>query len=334
MSDTVLCTDQHLQRKVVVKSLKPGIAPHRLMDELSSLAAIRSKHVVQVLDVIKDSGGSVIGFVEEYIDGGAVVAASPGICAVDAMRMIFPVAAGIADIHAHSRVHRDIKPDNMLYDSEGTLKIFDFGLAKIDGAGGTAQLYYTLGYSAPEIFTPDASGKHHFTKAVDVFAFGATVLWMLNGGQLPNELNKVPPTLPCIDFSSLPVGLPAPVSDILNRCLDADPAQRPSMDEVRDLLGKTLLEGRHRMLLTYGSTPHRLDVANPKVSLSANGAKIQIAYNGLDFVIVAVSGPVLVNNLQVKAGTVMSGSTVIVLGDPGGARTSVTADVSHPEVIL
>ncbi|PTE08710.1 hypothetical protein C9427_19805 [Mesorhizobium helmanticense] len=46
MSETALCFDGNLQRKVVVKSLKPGIEKHRLMDELSALADIRSKYVV------------------------------------------------------------------------------------------------------------------------------------------------------------------------------------------------------------------------------------------------------------------------------------------------
>ena len=88
------------------------------------------------------------------------------------------------------------------------------------------------------------------------------------------------------------------------------------------------------MLLTAGNSEYRLDASNPTASLTARGANIQIKYDGLDFVVIAVSGPVLVNNLPVKVGDVMLGSTVIVLGASGAPITSVTADVSHPEVIL
>lgn len=334
MSDTLLCNDDHLKRKVVIKSLKPGIAPHRLMDELSALAAIRSKHVVQVLDVIKDvTTGSVVGFVEEYIDGGPLESDTPS-DEQESLRAIYPIAAGICDIHSHGRVHRDIKPDNMRYDSEGTLKIFDFGLAKIDGSVGTAQLYYTEGFSAPEVFTKDASGKHNFTKAVDVFAFGATCWWVLNGGVLPKELLGVPPSLPCADFHTLSPALPGAVADALNACLSADRSKRPEMSIIRDLIGRHLMRGAHRMLLTDGSGEYRMDATNPKVSLSANGAVLDIAYDGLDFTVKAVSGIVLMNNLPLTVGQNITGSVVIVMRKDGAYDSSITADLSYPEVIL
>jgi eukaryotic-like serine/threonine-protein kinase len=334
MSETLLCTDTHLSRKVVVKSLKPGIEPRRLLDELSALAAIRSKHVVQVLDIVRETNGSIAGFVEEHIDGGPLVAAPSSISTPGVIRLLYPIAMGIADIHAHNRVHRDIKPDNLRYDAEGTLKIFDFGLTKIDGSGGTTQLWFTHGYSAPEIFQKDASGKHTFTKSVDVFAFGATALWLLNGGNLPEGLLAVPPVLPCVDFNSLAIELPVTVAEMLNLCLDTDPIVRPSMTEVARLLGKSLLAGLHRMLLTHGNTEYRVDSNNPKVSLGANGANLQIQYNGLDFVVIAASGPVFINNIPVKVGQIMCGSAVIVFGMVSTTKLSVTADVSNPEVIL
>ncbi|MFN7611457.1 MAG: hypothetical protein ACK5QX_11070, partial [bacterium] len=59
MSDTWLCDDNNLNRKVVVKAVKFGIAKSKLLDELSALSSIRSKHVVQVLDVIYDAKGEI-----------------------------------------------------------------------------------------------------------------------------------------------------------------------------------------------------------------------------------------------------------------------------------
>lgn len=133
MSDTLHCRDTVLKRDVVIKALKPGIAPHRLLDELAALSAIRSRFVVEIYDVIRDSNGDVIAVIEEFLGGPSLAACAAGYVATDALRALYPVAAGIAQVHAHGRVHRDIKPENMKFDDEGQLNIFDFGLAKLAG---------------------------------------------------------------------------------------------------------------------------------------------------------------------------------------------------------
>ena len=90
---------------------------------------------------------------------------------------VYPIAEGIADIHAHGRVHRDIKRGNMKYDAEGCLKIFDFGMARNASVNAsTLGLVGTRGYMAPELFDRGSDGRVSFTPAVDVFAFGATAL--------------------------------------------------------------------------------------------------------------------------------------------------------------
>jgi len=337
MSDTVVCEDAHLKRKVVIKSLKPGVATHRLMDELSALSAIRSKHVVQILDVVTNALGDIVGLVEEYIDGTDLTPIQNISNQEEILRALYPIAAGICDIHSHGRVHRDIKPDNMKIDSEGVLKIFDFGLAKIDGKAATSNLYFSPGYSAPEIFHQDASGKHNFTPAVDTFAFGCTSLWILSNGSLPACLLSVPPKLPSgdCDFLKLAVKLPPQVAAMLNDCLHIDANKRPSLKSIMDLIGRYILHGKHKMLLTYGGKEYKLDQANPKVTLDSNGSGINIQYDGLDFTVTAVTGSVHINNSPVAKGFILKGASVIVLGPVGGSvpRASITADVSHPEVV-
>lgn len=334
MSDTLLCKDAHLKRKVVIKSLKPGIAAHRLMDELSALSAIRSNHVVQVLDVIRDAKGEIVGFVEEYIDGVPLACTPKPSDAEAALKRLYPIAAGIADIHRHKRVHRDLKPDNMRVDGEGTLKIFDFGLAKLDEDAATSQLYFTTGYAAPELFKENAAGHHEFDSAVDVFAFGATALWLIDEGKLPLELHEIPPKLPCVDFHKHCLGAVPVVANLLNACLHPDPTMRPSMDEVKRTIGKHLLLDKHKMLLTHAGTEYRLDATKRKVSLSWGGSILQVIYDGLNFVVSSISGLALVNNAAVSKGYIFIGSAVIVLGTPPQGRASITADVSHPEVML
>lgn len=335
MSDTIVCFDTNLQRNVVVKSLKQGIEKHRLMDELSALADIRSKYVVQVLDIIHD-GSDIVGFVEEYIEGNELTPFHGATTEAVALKSLYSIISGIADIHEFDRVHRDIKPDNMKLDKSGVLKIFDFGLAKLSAGAKTKQLYFTQGYTPPEVFTPDKDGNHNFTPAVDVFAFGATALWLLNGGKLLPELISIPPSVPSLPvaFNSMPIMLSAGINALLNRCLSSDPAARPTSAEMKAALGKQLLYNKHRMLITYNGVDHFVDATNKQVKLSAGSDSVTITYNGMDFVVTQISGHVRHNNKQVIVGYILQGAAVIVLGNPAQyGRTSITADISHPEVM-
>ena len=109
------------------------------------------------------------------------------------------------------------------------------------------------------------------------------------------------------------------------------------MSDVAALIGRHLLRDKHRALLVYGKTSHSLHSGNRKVVLSvANQGAITINYDGLSFVITAVSGSVAINNMTAVVGNSIPGSCVIVLGSGanGASRTSITVDVSHPEVAL
>lgn len=332
MSDTCLCEDSHLQRLVVIKALKPGVEKHRLMDELSALSSIRSKYVVQVLDIIYD-GADIVGLVEEYIDGPELKPLPKSIDTQTALRALYPMFSGIAEVHEQGRLHRDLKPDNMKFDSSGNLKLFDFGLAKLTSNASTQRLFFTKGYAAPEIFVPDMSGNHTFTTAVDVFAMGVSSFWLFNGGNIPAKLCQIPPILPCADFAMLGIPLPPNLSGLLNSTLSQFPQNRPSADDLRAAIARELLFDRHRMLITHNNQTHILSSASRTVTLAVNKDSVAIKYNGYDFVVTSVTGQVRRNNKPMMVGDKLAGASVIVLGDPNGYRTSITADVSHPEVM-
>jgi serine/threonine-protein kinase len=339
MSDALVYKDSHLDRLVLVKSIKAGVDDRRILDELVALQAIRSKHVVQIYDVIRDENGAIAAIVEEYLPGQDLTEVAPPSGPHEFLKLIYPIAEGIADIHAHGRVHRDIKRQNMKYDSENCLKIFDFGLARIEGANAnTIGSVGTPGYMAPELFDTTKGGSISFTRAVDVYAFGATVL-ALAYGTLPKELRELPPRLPSAsaDFGALPLGLPADVAQILGRCLEVQPTNRPEMSDIAQTIGRHLLRDRHRALLVSASRSYGLDKDNRIVQLSVIGqGALEIHYDGLQFVLSDVAGAVAVNNLPAINGNVLPGSCVIVLGtaDLGPRRTMITVDVSHPEVVL
>ena len=338
MSDAILCDDLHLERKVVIKTLKNGVDTSRLLDELAALQSIRSKHVVQIFDVIRNLDGTVAAIVQEYIPGNDLTKLSPPSTADEVLKVLYPIAEGIQDIHSHGRIHRDIKRQNMKYDAEGCLKIFDFGLARDESGASTEGSKGTPGYMAPELFESTKSKTVTFSSAIDVFAFASTALAILLG-KVPNGLRATPPSLPCTeaDFTKLAVKLPADVANELNRCLSASPKDRPKMRQIAEILALHLLRDQHRALLVTGGTTYTLDASQKAVELAVKDrGTIHLSYDGLRFVVTHVGGDVSINNMAISNGFVLPGSCVIVLGSPdlGSRRIFITVDVSHPEVVI
>jgi serine/threonine protein kinase len=227
----------------------------------------------------------------------------------------------------------------MKYDAENCLKIFDFGLARMEGAdANTIGSIGTPGYMAPELFSTTTGSSVSFTRAVDVYAFGATALALVVGA-LPRELRELPPRLPSTftDFAAVSLGLPSDVAAVLRGCFEVRPEDRPEMAEIARIIGRHLLRDRHRALLVSGSRSYILDKDNQTVRLSVSGqGELTIQYDGLDLIISNVNGDVAINNVPAANGQSLPGSCVIVLGPAslGTRRTMITVDVSRPEVAL
>lgn len=126
-----------------------------------------------VMPYCPDSAESLIGCTDESV----------------IWRFIRDVASGLEYLHGKNILHRDIKPDNILLDSEGNFLITDFGVStKMKSTlrrnstrrNTTSDVSGTVGYMAPELFTrtPDA------VKATDIWAFGVTLYEIING-ELP-----------------------------------------------------------------------------------------------------------------------------------------------------
>ena len=337
MSHATVCRDTHLDREVLIKELRPGIDQRRILDEVAALTAIRSKHVVQIYDVVKDAAGAVVGIVEEYISGAELTASIPITNEDEFLRIGYAVSCGISDIHSAGRVHRDIKPNNIKFDAEGCLKIFDFGLARdrrVDAA--TRGAVGTRGYMAPELCV-DEDEVVQFDSAIDVYAFGATMLKLVMR-TLPEPLRRFPPQLPCAaaDFGSQALNLTADVFAIMNDCLALNARDRPIMTQVRDVIGTQLLQNRHRATFVAQGTCHVLDAYQRGVTITLPGGVAQFRYDGLRFSITPVSGDVYVNNVRVAASKGIPKSCVVTFGgrELGMNRVHVPIDVSHPEVVL
>ena len=219
----------------------------------------------------------------------------------------------------------------------GLIKIFDFGLARDEGDDAKTKGFKgTFGFAAPELLSNDTVS---FTPAIDTYAFGASI-FILAGETIPECLQKFPPLPPAPGyFSKLKNrSIPKDLADLLEKCLATAPADRPLMKEIRDELSRYLLRDKHQAMAVIGGNTSYLNSKIRKVSLKLPSVgSIEVTYNGLHFVVTAVSGETFINNSNVLVGSVIPSSCVVTFGGPHrfpSERAFVTFDVSNPEVVL
>jgi serine/threonine protein kinase len=335
MGSVFFCSDSILERKVAIKFIQQTEQKDRLIDELNALMKVRSKHVVQPYDIIEVKGLG-IGIVQEFIEGPDLLDSfKPSTTASRYYKKLWQIASGIADIHNIEIIHRDIKPNNMKTDGEGVIKIFDFGLAKVNKPEASTKGFLgTHGFAAPELYNSDPK----FTNAVDVYAFGATALFLASG-DLPKELTRsMGKEVKNNYFESIQPEIALDIASILHKCLSHTPANRPKISEVRDILAKHLLHDQHQALVVYQNKATYLNSKNRSIHLSLeNIGNIEIKYNGLNFTATQANKEVYLNNKLVTPGVELPGSCVVALGSNirhSSERAFITFDLSNPEITI
>ncbi len=335
LGDVVFCKDKALDREVAIKTIRDHSEINRIRDEITALLLMRSKHVVQVFDVINFENDN-LGIVLEFVAGEDLLVSSvPQKSPENYLNILWQISSGISDIHDANIIHRDIKPNNMKLDNEGILKIFDFGLSrKSKEDAETIGFKGTFGFAAPELFSHD---KVDFTKAIDVYAFGVLTYYLVSKS-LPSELNVRPPEIivPGTYSNTFLAGYPA-LEPIFESCLSYNPVDRPNMSFVRDEIKRHLLKGRHQALAVLNGKNFLLSSEKERANFTiASIGTFSIIYDGLRFHIDNVSGEIYMNNIEVTEKKELIGSCVVAIGSPEreNSRSYITFDVSNPEVAL
>ena len=224
--------DPELRSDVAVKALADNWAQRldirdRFLEEARLLRQADSDHVVRVYD-IGESGGTPY-FVMTYADRGSIanrLREGVPMAPAEAVGLVWQAGEGLAVLHGHGIVHRDIKPQNLLLrgDAQGRDRVLvaDLGVAKaMLHASGLTQVVGTPSYMAPE----QATG-HAIDRRADVHALGAVAYRLLTGqvardGSIGSLARAGLPPRP-----STIAELPADVDEVLLRALEPDPDLR------------------------------------------------------------------------------------------------------------
>ena len=140
-----------------------------------------------------------------------------------------PAAQGIKAMHEMGFVHCDLKPNNILRDSEGTVKVIDFGQsAKIGTVKERIQ-------GTPDYISPEQVERRPITVQTDIYNFGATVYWALTGKTIPTQYTvsrKGEYSFLLDTLITTPQQLnpkcPVALSNLVMECISTNPRKRPS----------------------------------------------------------------------------------------------------------
>jgi len=185
MSTVYRATDETLQRQVAIKLMNREIATdsdqlERFRREARAVAQLSHPHIVGVIDYGEDDGRPYIVF--EYVEGETLkerIRRTGRLPTTEAVAYGIEIARALGVAHARHIVHRDVKPQNVLIDEEGSAKVTDFGIARtLDEEGLTAdgRVLGTTDYVSPE----QALGRP-VTGQSDLYSLGIVLYEMLTG---------------------------------------------------------------------------------------------------------------------------------------------------------
>src|SRR5437016_8406042 len=206
--------------------------------ELATGRQVTHRNVCRIFDYFEGEDGSNC-IAMEFVDGGNLrnFMEQSGPAPVEkCLSIARQILDGLEAAHLQKIVHRDLKPENILLSSDGTVKLSDFGHARVMGTKPSLESereFGTPAYMAPE----QAMGRECDARA-DIFSFGMILHEMLTG-------TRPEPPAPL----SLLSGVPRYLQTAIKRCLEIDPARRlSSLQKVREaLLGPRLLRSVVRM---------------------------------------------------------------------------------------
>src|SRR4030095_1936510 len=247
MGEVYLARDTQLGRDVAIKVLPSSYSDdkerlHRFEQEACAASALNHPNILSIYDVGTHDGSPYV--VSELLQGQTLRQRINGTSLAQRKEIDYAlqIVHGLAAAHEKGIVHRDLKPDNLFITNDGRVKILDFGLAKLTGAGNTelsqtsiptrrvdtdpGKVMGTVGYMSPE----QVKGRNVDHRS-DIFSFGTILYEMLSGrrafhGESAAEtmsaiLKEDPP-----DLSETNQRISPALERLVNHCLEKNPEER------------------------------------------------------------------------------------------------------------
>jgi len=226
--------DIELDRPVALKVIRAELAGEsktlaRFKQELILARQVTHKNVIRIFDLGAHEGVRFITM--EFVEGKDLSALleKQKFTPEESARLVRQVCLALEAAHAEKVIHRDLKPQNVMVDSAGVVRVMDFGLARSVELSGLTQTGAILG--TPAYMSPEQAKGAPVDERSDLFSLGI-ILYELLTGEVPFKADTTWGTLikrtqtPAEPAVGINPGVPQALSDIAARCLAIDPAER------------------------------------------------------------------------------------------------------------
>ncbi len=233
--------DAKLKREVAIKFLPHNISANkeehqRFQIEAQAAAALNHPNIATIY-AIEESKDEIF-IVMEYIEGQELreKIGKEKFSLDQSLDIIEQIAKGLQAAHQKRIIHRDIKSSNIMITRTGTVKVMDFGLAKLGGVSQITKFGTTLGTTA--YMSPEQAKGEHVDHRTDIWSLGVIIYEMLTGSMpfkgdfeqavIYSILNEEP-----VSMTSIKDGIPIKLEQLVRQALIKDPGSRyQSIDEL------------------------------------------------------------------------------------------------------
>jgi serine/threonine protein kinase len=242
MGEVWKARDTRLGRVVAIKKVKEQHS-ERFKQEARSIAALNHPLICQLHDIGPDY------LVLEYVEGKPLQSPLPE---KEAVRLAIQIATALEEAHRNGVIHRDLKPANIMVTDKGSVKLLDFGLAKLYEQDASSSMAVTADYPATQAgavlgtvayMSPEQAQGQPADARSDIFSFGLVLYELLSGRRAFSG------DTPLVIGSALMKEEPSPLQAspslerIVRRCLAKQPSDRyQTMSEVKAALKQVVAE--------------------------------------------------------------------------------------------
>ncbi len=247
------CMHRQMKRIVALKVLPPSsmkshLSVERFQREVEAMARLSHPNIVTAFDAGEDKGVRFLAM--EYVEGsnlGSLIADRGALPVATAVEYVLQAARGLEYAHWHGMIHRDVKPENLILDWQGTVKVLDLGIVGLVAGlsergvdGEPAETHERrIAYGTPDYMAPEqAADSTPLGPACDIYSLGCTLHFLLVGkpvfaGDTAEAKFQAHRQQPVPSIRASRPDVPKPLGRLLRHMLAKQPEDRPAtMGEV------------------------------------------------------------------------------------------------------